>query len=237
MKKTKLLEQDIKALLVNYLYKKNHIKEKSILISELTIGNFLRRVDFATVTPSELIAYEIKSESDNLTRLTGQVNDYLKYFDKVIVIADSKHIDYILKQTPNKVGVWEVNQNKIIIRRRGVKEKIKDKSSISSFLTDAQIRKKTRPEHRLSDKNTRLESMIKSNSMKSIREEVYNFLSEKFYNNSKEIMKKLSLENKINSSDIEKLSNYIKERRAIKEKKALKSKLWKSWEADISSKF
>ncbi len=50
-------------------------------------------------------AYEIKSERDSLTRLSNQVDDYLKVFASVNIIAGQNHVKAILKCVPAEVGV------------------------------------------------------------------------------------------------------------------------------------
>lgn len=235
MNSQKLLEADIKAKLVNHLYKKNRIYSDSVIVSELTIGGFARRVDLVTANSNELIAYEIKSASDNLSRLSGQIDDYLKYFDKVIVVADSKHIDSILKLTPHNVGVWELSNEQFTTKKRGVKVRIADKSALASFLTTSEITKLIPTIYKSYDRISRKEIMLKENSVKKLRKEVYEYLYRKFSINTHKLLRKLDSGSIISPLDIEQLSVYISERRAIEKEKALKSKLWKEWEIELSS--
>ena len=51
------------------------------------------RPDIAFLCVKYFIAVEIKSDKDTLTRLDSQLNDYSKYFDKVIIVVDVKHKD------------------------------------------------------------------------------------------------------------------------------------------------
>lgn len=234
MKDQKILEADIKAHLINYLNEKHRLSDDSLVISELTVGGFSRRVDLVVATPKELIAYEIKSASDNLNRLSGQTKDYLKYFDKVVIVADSKHASFALKLTPQNVGVWELSQERMIVRRRGVKSKIGDKSALASFLTGTEIAKLTPAGSKSYDRISRKELMIKATSAKKIRAEVYNSLYRKFSTTSRQLMSKLNAKADITAPDIEQLSVYIPERRATEKKKALKSQLWQAWESELS---
>lgn len=234
MKEKKILEADIKALLIKNLHSKGRLKDDSLVVSELTVGDFSRRVDLVVASPKELIAYEIKSASDNLNRLTGQINDYLKYFDKVIVVVDSSHINSTLKIAPANVGVWEFSKGKFIIRRRGIKSILKDKTALSSFLTTADVTKLTPTIYKSYDRISKREFMLKANSSKKLREEVYDFLFRKFSITSNLLLDKLNAKNHISSSDIEELSIYIPERRIKEQKKALKSQIWQAWEAELS---
>lgn len=49
--------------------------------------------------------YEIKSERDSLARLANQVENYKRVFAKVNVIASERHVDGVLQQVPDDVGV------------------------------------------------------------------------------------------------------------------------------------
>ncbi|MBN3160315.1 sce7726 family protein [Pectobacterium brasiliense] len=228
-----MLESDIKIKLIKHLQEKGQVSENSILVSELTVGNFSRRVDLVIATQKELIAYEIKSASDNLTRLSGQVEDYLKYFDKVIVVADSRHIKSALQQTPKNVGVWELSHENFIIRRRGTKSSINEKFALASFLTNAELSKLAQINHKKIN-NFKKDIVIEVTSIKTLRNEVYNCLHRKFSSTSRQFMNKLNSQLELKSSDIELLSIYIPERRAMEKKKSLKSQLWEIWEKELS---
>ncbi len=115
----RMLEGDIKALTLNYLRDMKIINQDSIIMSELTVGNYLKRVDLAILTKGKLIAFEIKSEADSLYRLEEQVHTYLKYFDMVIVASDTKFISKITHKLPKSVGLWEINKSEIKIKSKG----------------------------------------------------------------------------------------------------------------------
>lgn len=235
MNSPKLLETDIKARLVNHLYKKGFIGDESVVINELTIGSFSRRVDLVVASPNELVAYEIKSGSDNLNRLLGQTIDYYKHFDKVIVVAAPKHITSILQLVPNHIGVWELSDRKVTIKRRGVKSKVTDKLYLTSFLNSYEITKLTPAHYKSLNRQKREESIHKTKSIGEIREEVYRYLNRKFSETSDHLKTKLKNGVFIEANDIEKLSVYIPERRAFEHKKSLKSQLWETWKTESSS--
>ncbi|EHH1035569.1 sce7726 family protein [Vibrio parahaemolyticus] len=230
----KLLEADIKARLIKYLHERKHLSDDSLVISELTIGGFSRRVDLVVATPNGLTAYEIKSASDNLSRLTGQVQDYLKHFDKVIVVADTKHIQSALQSTTTNVGVLEVSGDKFIVRRRGVKSKVSNKSSLISFLTATEISKLAPSNIKSSNRTCQRNEVIKTASIKRLRTEIYKYLHRKFSLTSNNLLDKLNSGAEISTQDVEELSIYIADRRLQNQKKAQKSQLWSAWEAELS---
>ncbi|CAQ83853.1 MULTISPECIES: sce7726 family protein [Photorhabdus] len=71
-------EDSIKAALIDWLIERNELNDNAVLINELPIANFSRRVDLALAN-GKLHAYEIKSDSDSLARLEGQISTYIPY--------------------------------------------------------------------------------------------------------------------------------------------------------------
>ena len=137
-------EIDIKALLINHLIEKKVIKEGSLIINEFTYGGFSRRVDLALVNNNEILGIEVKSEFDTLNRLDGQVSDYLKVFDKVIVVVATKHLEKAKKQLPDRVGIWEITDSGIKVINRGKKLKIKEKSIFIDLMRVVDLAKTSR---------------------------------------------------------------------------------------------
>lgn len=139
MAKERYLEGDIKLLIFNHLINNNLLDKDDTIINEFIIGNYSRRVDLALIKSQKLHAFEIKSEADNLSRLEGQIIKYLEYFDKVTVVAASKHISKILLLTPPSVAIWEIRDEKIIIVRRGKLKKITDKLRFLEYLKGTEL--------------------------------------------------------------------------------------------------
>ncbi|AGH80030.1 hypothetical protein PCNPT3_00440 [Psychromonas sp. CNPT3] len=135
------LEPQIKATILNYLRDKYGLKTYGSIINEFTIGNFSRRVDLAVIKENSLLAFEVKSEADSLSRLQGQTQKYLKYFDKVTIVAATKHIPKVFSLVPSNVAIWEFVNHSIIIRQRGRKIKIVDKECILEFMKVNELRK------------------------------------------------------------------------------------------------
>lgn len=122
------LEIDIKSRILNHLLEKQIVRYGDLVINEFTYGNFSRRVDLAFIKNNEIYGIEIKSEFDTLNRLDGQVKEYQKVFDKVIVVVATKHLDHALALLPESVALWEFNKDRFKVVRRGKKVKIRDKS-------------------------------------------------------------------------------------------------------------
>lgn len=134
----KILESSIKGLVINHVFREcNNISptDNEFIINEFSIANFTRRVDLVLAKNDKLFAFEVKSDFDSLIRLKGQVDEYLEHFDKVTVVAASRHIDKALQITPRNVAIWEVMGNNLKIRRKGKVIPITDKFKFIKMMT------------------------------------------------------------------------------------------------------
>lgn len=93
-------ENVIKSAFVDNVLMKssNHIS-----IFELAVGN--SRTDLCKINGSS-IAYEIKTEYDNYSRLSKQIRDYLSVFEFVYVICPISNIDAIEAEIPQECGIY-----------------------------------------------------------------------------------------------------------------------------------
>ncbi|MFL4368310.1 sce7726 family protein, partial [Enterobacter asburiae] len=141
MKDNNPFEKEIKVAILNHLIEHSTITKNTTIINELVIDSFSRRADLVVINNNKLIAFEIKSEADSLVRLTGQVEKYLFYFDKIIVVSTKKHIDKIVENVPDRVGLWEFNNNDITIKHRGRTKNISEKKYFLDFLKASDLKK------------------------------------------------------------------------------------------------
>ncbi len=177
----RMLEADIKALTLNYLMDREIINQDSIIMNELTVGNYLRRVDLAIFTKGKLIAFEIKSEADSLYRLEGQVDTYLKYFDKVIIVSASKFIPKLAVNLPKSVGLWEVSSTKIKIKNKGCYKYKVDNSQLIDYMDVVDLKKIASKLKIITEKNrSSLGSSLINVSNKVLRQGVQVSLNRKF---------------------------------------------------------
>jgi len=77
--------------------------KKHVTIFELPIGK--SRADLCKVNGLS-IAYEIKTDLDNLSRLNKQINDYLQIFENVFIICSEKKLSVIEKNILPLCGVY-----------------------------------------------------------------------------------------------------------------------------------
>lgn len=93
-------ETTIKALFLNQVLFKN---KRDITIFELPVGG--SRVDLCKVNGSS-IAYEIKTDLDNLKRLDKQVMDYHRAFEQVYVICSFNRVSEVESVLPDNCGIY-----------------------------------------------------------------------------------------------------------------------------------
>lgn len=230
----KLLEKELKSIALNYLLITGRINQSSLVINEFTLDNFTRRTDLSVVNDGRLIAFEIKSEFDSLTRLSGQTQKYLQYFDKVIVVSVSKHISKIMNSVPQNVGVWEVfNNDRVIIRKRGCYRNIPNKVNYLDLLNKKDLIKLSGLIKMVNSNNCtkkdlkkNLENYIENLPSSFIKSFFISVITERFQYTSKLFVENAIFKNRVDSSDIDYLSPYSFERKNQKNEKIAKSQLW-----------
>jgi len=233
--KSKFLEPDIKALALNYLRSKNLINDNSIIMNEFTIGSFSRRVDLVIYSDNKLIAFEIKSEADSLYRLNGQIDKYLEYFDKVIVISDSKFTSTIMTLLPESVGIWEVNCLKIKVIKRGkTKNKINNESLISMMDVTDLSKLSTKLKIKCDKNRSSLEQSLITVSNNTLREAVYLSLSRKFSKVTNSFLGE-TRNREISKSDLKLLSRFNIKREIMNEKINKNKVFWGNIEQHIEN--
>jgi hypothetical protein len=82
-----------------------HIRDlNTLVVDELGVANGGARVDIAVVN-GRLHGYEIKSDADTLQRLPHQIEAYNAVFDRVTIVAGSKHADLMEAAVPPWWGI------------------------------------------------------------------------------------------------------------------------------------
>lgn len=118
--------EDIKCHIVDYLIATH---PNAIIGNEIMYGTKRKVVDLLLVDKNELTAIEIKSDSDNTIRLSEQIKEYSKVFDKIFVISTPSHQKEISLILPKSIGLLVVNGQSItqmkvakLIKRHNKKE-------------------------------------------------------------------------------------------------------------------
>lgn len=109
-----------KNTMLNKLLIKRHDYRKTVVLSELPIGN--SKADFIMINGKGVI-YEIKTELDNLERLDSQIKDYYKAFSEVVIVTYEENLDRVMKIIPDTVGIMLLTGKKALkIIREPVQE-------------------------------------------------------------------------------------------------------------------
>lgn len=111
-------DNDIRLLLRPYLERVNKKFNNTIIVEELDLCSGLARIDIAVINGA-IHGYEIKSEEDNLKRLSNQINYYNKALEKITVVTNKSHLDLIKKQIPKWWGL-------LLIKNSGKKNVISE---------------------------------------------------------------------------------------------------------------
>lgn len=98
-------ELDVRNLLYRTEIKKRLSENRSArVVNELQLARGEARVDVALISDA-LYGYEIKSASDNLARLPHQQAVYNKIFERMILVADERHVQEAVKLVPKQWGL------------------------------------------------------------------------------------------------------------------------------------
>ncbi|MCR4991189.1 MAG: sce7726 family protein [Lachnospiraceae bacterium] len=101
-----LLDKDIREPLFEFLESKfGRIR----ILEEVVMGR--SRSDVIMVAPEMIYGIEIKSDADTYVRLSRQVKDYDRYFDRNIIVAGSSHGVHIKEHVPDHWGIITVEEN------------------------------------------------------------------------------------------------------------------------------
>lgn len=84
-----LNDASIREAVHSKLLRRQHFDPETLVVEELGLEHGTSRVDVATIN-GLLQGYEIKSDADDLSRLSHQIEIYSKVFDKLTVITGNR---------------------------------------------------------------------------------------------------------------------------------------------------
>ncbi len=227
MKDKMLLEKELKAIVLNHLYLKGKVTDKTTIINELSIDSFSRRADLVILEKNKMCVFEIKSDADSLYRLSGQLENYLNYFDKVIIATTKKHTSNILKSIPEQVELWEINNNKILIKKKGRMASITNKFNYLNLLKKNELldlsRHHNENEKKIGKRSLKenLKQKLDKTPLLSIKRHTIQSLERRFHLTSNLFKKNVFLRGYVSPKDIELLSPYTFNKISFSEKNAI----------------
>lgn len=103
---------------LKYKLSKAFLNKKNLIAAfEIKVNN--SRVDFLTINGSTR-SYEIKSELDNLSKLSKQMNDYLLAFEYNYVVIDERHFHKANDLISEKFGIWCYKEGRFKKTRKAI---------------------------------------------------------------------------------------------------------------------
>ena len=100
-----ILDKDIREPLFEFL---EDTYGKIRIIEEKTMGR--SRADIVMVTNDSLWGIEIKSDADTYARLSRQVKDYDRFFERNVVVVGTSHAMHIEEHVPDYWGIITVEE-------------------------------------------------------------------------------------------------------------------------------
>lgn len=104
------LEACIKVALIDHLMPT--LEPGDTLACETAFADGRRRADVLTIS-TDLHAYEIKGDRDNLDKLANQISDYQRCFDFVSIVTTRKHVSKASNIVPKSIGILLYEDNRI----------------------------------------------------------------------------------------------------------------------------
>lgn len=122
-----------------------HSPKTTTALCELPVADSI--VDFVLIN-GRAVAYEIKTELDNLARLKNQIEDYYKAFRFVCIVCHEKAATKLLEEyAESPVGIYVLNRRGQISKRKSAHE---CNTTINPAVQFSMLRKRERDEALLS---------------------------------------------------------------------------------------
>lgn len=134
-------ETQMKSMAAAYIKRRYSADHSWILLDEFRYVRGQRRADLALISTTRTIAVEIKTESDSLSRIAGQSQQYSSRFDKVFYFLHYKFgrsIERLNFQENEEIVLFDNLKTKVIKRGRLIAPL--SKSDLIDLLNDEDIR-------------------------------------------------------------------------------------------------
>jgi hypothetical protein len=133
-------ETRMKAVVIDRLFSAGQLDADSVLISEMMVANWTRRADIVLAN-GKLCAFELKSEADRLTRLSGQLEAFSYHFEKFVVVVAARFEEQARALLGPGVGLWIMEQDSSIKERIRPKAMTLAKEAAIALMTAAELRR------------------------------------------------------------------------------------------------
>jgi len=99
-----MFDRDVRAAVRHMLSLEHGQDIHTKIVEEMGVWSGSVRIDIAVIN-GELSGFELKSDRDTLERLPVQANLYSRVFDRVVLVAGSRHSDKALELIPDWWGL------------------------------------------------------------------------------------------------------------------------------------
>ncbi len=209
-------EKEIKATVLDKLLKTGQIDFSSLVFSEMNLARKARRVDLGYIRNQEMVAIEVKSEKDSLFRLEGQLEEYRKYFDRVIVAVAGKYVEGVLAIADDDVAVWEVTSDGLKVIRKGRLIKNISKKNYLELMTKREVSLLARrigiipSDLAMYELKMEVSSRLNKISKSDVKDILLDGISKRFSMPSNRFLAKVCAFGSVRPSDVILLSPYLK---------------------------
>ncbi|MBM6444192.1 MULTISPECIES: MmcB family DNA repair protein [unclassified Pseudomonas] len=209
-------EKEIKTTVLDKLLKTGQIDFSSLVFSEMNLARKARRVDLGYIRNQEMVAIEIKSEKDSLFRLEGQLEEYRKYFDRVIVAVAGKYVEGVLAIADDDVAVWEVTSDGLKVIRKGRLIKNISKQNYLELMTKREVSLLARrigiipSDLAMYELKMEVSSRLNKISKSDVKDILLDGISKRFSMPSNRFLAKVCAFGSVRPSDVILLSPYLK---------------------------
>ena len=107
MKKIIHAADSLKAAFIDFVL--DNFDDSVIIGHEVMYGSSGRFADIVLLYKGYTYAVEIKSDSDSLSRINGQIHEYQRQFNYVIVVCGQRYSRQLCQQLPKGIGLFQVN--------------------------------------------------------------------------------------------------------------------------------
>ena len=96
-----------------------------VIGNEVMYGTSGKVADLILLYNGNTYAIEIKSDADSLSRIDGQLLEYRKQFNYVIVVCGPKYADILARSLPNGIGLCKILEDETVMDLRRPKKNTK----------------------------------------------------------------------------------------------------------------
>ena len=130
-----LSESEIREILRVFARRLTAAKTDALLVEEVAVDGGRNRIDMLYFGDST-IGVEIKSASDDLSRLPAQAASFDQYFEFLILVADVKQVARATKILPSWWGIFEVSKHDGRTRLLKIRDPERNPNARSEYLLE-----------------------------------------------------------------------------------------------------